>query len=238
MRKLPREIRKCQYQYCSNTFEVSVTSLKRYCCKSHSMKVAARNRKPVRNRQPWSDESRREMSAKCKGKIFSEEHKKNLSLAHKGKKRGPNSLESNLKRSQSVQKYWDNIDEYTASQRISRSLGKSCKHPNNFETNSMAYVNAIYSNKVRYTGNGTLIINKRSVDAELTGTKTVFLFNGIYWHLLKYGYEITEENKRLIEAKESYPFTSVGYTVVFIWEDELNELINNNRNKSITKIYG
>jgi len=100
-----------------------------------------------------------------------------------------------------------------------------CKHPNKFEANSMNYVNTIYGGNVRFTGDGSLIINGKSADAVLDGTNIVFLFNGVYWHLERFGYAVTEEAKRIVEAKESTPFLQAGYKVIFVWEDELNRVI-------------
>ena len=120
------------------------------------------------------------------------------------------------------------------------SISKSvCKSPNKFEINALAYVNTIYDNRVKYTGNGTLVINGRSADAILEGTKTIFLFHGVYYHLGIDELEITEENKRAVEKVDSLPFISAGYSVIFIWEDELNEEIRNRftDNKNLCKIY-
>ena len=119
----------------------------------------------------------------------------------------------------------DLIGKKQSKETIRKRLIKIQASPNNFETNALTYVNDIYNNRVRYTGDGSLIINGRSADAELLGTKTVFLFNGIYWHLGKYGFENTEQAKGAIELIESIPFLEAGYKVIFIWEDDLNKLI-------------
>jgi len=108
---------------------------------------------------------------------------------------------------------------------IRNSLKACCARPNKFETRALAYANLIYNNRVRYTGNGSLIINGKSADAELVGTKTIFLFHGYYWHLKRFGLEITEENKRVVEKVDSAPFLAAGYKVIFIWEDEIDKLM-------------
>lgn len=108
---------------------------------------------------------------------------------------------------------------------LEHSLKSNCKNPNKFETKALAYVNSIYNNKVKYTGDGSFIQNGKSADAILKNAKIVFLFNGIYWHLTRFGFGVTEEAKRIVEAKESEPFVSTGYKVIFIWEDELKHTI-------------
>jgi hypothetical protein len=108
---------------------------------------------------------------------------------------------------------------------IRNVLRAGCEHPNKFETNALHYINTIYNNKFTYTGDGSLIINHRSADAYSKELNTIALFHGVYWHLRKKGLDITEENKRVVEKVDSLPFTSAGYKVIFIWEDELYKLL-------------
>ncbi len=130
------------------------------------------------------------------GRKFTKEHKRKISLAHLGKKL---------------------TDEHR--RKILKSI---CKRPNKFEVRALNYLNIIYKNKFKYTGDGGLIINHRSADAYSKKLNTIALFHGIYWHLKRYGLEITEKNKRSVEKVDSLPFISAGYRVIFIWEDELN----------------
>lgn len=110
---------------------------------------------------------------------------------------------------------------------IEKAMKATCRRPNKFEVRALNYLNIIYENKFKYTGNGSLIINCRSADAYSKKLNTIALFHGIYWHLKRYGLEITEENKRSAEKIDSLPFISAGYKVIFIWEDELDGLFNN-----------
>ena len=103
-------------------------------------------------------------------------------------------------------------------------LKACCARPNKFETRAMAYLEYLYPERFIYTGDGTCIINHRSADAIDPKTRTVALFNGIYWHLKKYGFENTEQAKGAIELIEAIPFLESGYKVIFIWEDELTKL--------------
>lgn len=108
---------------------------------------------------------------------------------------------------------------------IRNSLKACCARPNKFETRALAYINIIYPNKFIYTGNGTMIVNHKSADAYSKELNTVALFHGYYWHLKRFGLEITDENKRGAEKVDAAPFLSEGYKVIFIWEDELNSLV-------------
>lgn len=120
---------------------------------------------------------------------------------------------------------------------ISKRLRSNCKRPNNFETNALNYTNSIYDNKFKYTGNGSFIVNNRSADAYSKELNTVALFHGVYWHLKIKDLEITEENKRAVEKIDSLPFISAGYKVIFIWEDELNKILENKFDINIVKEY-
>lgn len=105
---------------------------------------------------------------------------------------------------------------------LRNTLKSSSCHPNKFESRGMDYLNQIYPGKFVYTGNGTMIVNHRSADAFSKDLNTIVLFNGWYWHLKKFGLEVTDENKRAVEKVESAPFLVEGYKVMFIWEDEFN----------------
>ena len=104
------------------------------------------------------------------------------------------------------------------------ALKMKCAHPNKFETRALAYLERIYSSRFSYCGDGSVLINGRSADAIDTKTRTVVLLNGVYWHLKKRGLVINNQNKRLRERIEAVPFLKAGYRVLFIWEDELNDI--------------
>ena len=88
--------------------------------------------------------------------------------------------------------------------------------PNKFEIRALAYLELIFPGRFSYTGDGTCIINGRSADAIDIKSRTVALFHGVYWHLLRHGFENTQEVKRAIESKDAEPFLSKGYRVIFI----------------------
>ena len=105
--------------------------------------------------------------------------------------------------------------------RIAASLKVICQRPNNFEKECLSYLDSLYPGRFAYTGDGTCIINGKSADAIDVHSKTVALFNGVYWHLERKGFQITEKDKRLVEQFESEPFIRAGYRVIFLWEDEV-----------------
>lgn len=146
------------------------------------------------------------------GKKLSIKHRKNISLSNIGRK-----LTKKHRKKLSLA----HRDKKLTDEHVRNILKSVCNRPNKFETRALNYLNIIYNNKFKYTGDGSLIINHRSADAYAKKLNTIALFHGCYWHLRKYGLEITEENKRSVEKVDSLPFTSAGYKVIFIWEDEL-----------------
>lgn len=122
---------------------------------------------------------------------------------------------------------------------IVKRLQSNCKRPNKFETNALNYLNIYFLDKFKYTGDGSFIRNNRSADAVAEDIKTIALFHGIYFHwLIKHPkIEITEADRRSIEKVDSLPFLAAGYKVIFIWEDELNQILKNNFDRSIVREY-
>ena len=183
--------------------------------KHHSKKTIEKMRNIKIDKIP-SDKTRIKMSKAQKGK-------------HDGKKNAMfgkhHTNESNDKRRKTRGETARRLGYYHSEQTIKKILKSVQAKPNKFETRALVYLNLIYNNKFKYTGDGSFIVNHRSADAYSKELNTVVLFNGIYWHLLRLGYENSEESKKIIETKESIPFVSAGYKVIFIWEDELNELI-------------
>lgn len=186
-----------------------------------------KNRSTVMIGKVQSEETKLKRSKSMLGKKLicknPEERSKKLSLAMKGisKHTEESKKKIGLKNSKPKPPRTKEHQE-----RLNKSILKAvCASPNKFEVRALKYVNSLYDNKVKYTGDGSLIINGKSADAELIGEKLVFLFNGCYYHLTLKNLEITEENKRIVEQYESLPFLQAGYKVVFIWEDEINKLL-------------
>jgi len=99
-----------------------------------------------------------------------------------------------------------------------RRLAVVCKRPNHFEAEVGEYLNKLFPNRFEYVGNGSVLINGKSPDYIDRKQKIVVLCHGLYWHLLRYGLEDTQENRRMIELSDSKLFIEKGYDVWFIWE--------------------
>ena len=224
LNKLPREIRKCLNPLCDKEFECKIFETDKYC--SYKCYWICKKGEPSYKKLPT--ELRKCLNAKCQKEFESRIDINQEYCSH--------------------QCYWEDEgrdrtnSKETIEKRIKSILKSVCKRPNKFETNSLNYLNTVYNNQFKYTGNGSFIVNRRSADAYSKELKTVALFHGVHWHLEIFNLEITEENKRVVEEKDSLPFLSAGYRVIFIWEDELNEAIeekfvHKEKNKELCKIY-
>jgi len=109
--------------------------------------------------------------------------------------------------------------------RVSKILSKVSCGPNIFESHVNNHLKTLKIGKFKYVGNGQIVINGRSPDFICEENKIVVLANGTYWHLGKYGLKITEENKKFREQIEAQKFLDGGYTVLFVWEDQINNML-------------
>ena len=125
------------------------------------------------------------------------------------------SVSAKKKTSESIKLKWKD-KKYAKSILLSNQ-----SRPNIFETNALNYLNTIYDNKFKYTGDGSFMVNGRSADAYSKELNIIALFHGIYWHLKIKGLKITNKNKKIVEKVDSLPFISSGYKVIFVWEDEI-----------------
>lgn len=108
------------------------------------------------------------------------------------------------------------------SKRIKSSLAKICERPNVFERTCFENIlEKEFPGKFKYVGDGSVLINFKSPDYINEEDKIIVLCHGIYWHLLKDGFENCVENKKLIERRDAKSFEKAGYNVVIIWEDEV-----------------
>lgn len=158
----------------------------------------------------------RSYSEAFKGRKQTEEWKKNIGKANKGK----------IKPEGWGKKHGELMKGHVFSEERARKiLQKVCASPNKFELKCLDYLNKLYPNKFKYCGDGSTLINKRSPDFISEELKVVVLAHGYYYHLRIKGLEVTEENKRSVEKIDSLPFLQAGYRVMFVWEDELNNLL-------------
>lgn len=230
--RVKREERTCACG-CLETFVCKVTSKQRFI-HNHHQKL-----------QVVSEATKKKISLSGTGHITSPATRKKIGTANKGrlpwcagktKYTHPSLMIISKKNEVSIARMWDDLRKNgLAIKRIehakSRMLSACCKRPNKFETNALNYLNVIYKNKFIYTGNGSKMVNGRSADAYSKKLNTIALFHGVYWHLKIKGLKITERNKRSVEKVDSLPFTTAGYKVIFIWEDEMNHILDSLRKK-------
>jgi hypothetical protein len=149
------------------------------------------------------------------GYIFSQERNRKVGLANriknKGKKKPPRTKNH-----------------------IQNLLKSICILPNKFEIKCMAYLDRMYPNKFKYTGNGSFLVDSCSPDAYSEELNTVCLFQGDYFHcnpkkykgnyynqmVKKTAQEIWDKDNQVIKT-----FKKEGYKVVIIWEGEIKELL-------------
>lgn len=179
------------------------------------------------------------------GKKMSFEARRKSSLAHLGYERSSESIQKGImsrkentikrgfyisekgkqnigiKNSINMKDKWCNKD--FAEKRIKALFKAFCKKPNNFEIACSKFLDKLFPGEYKYTGDGSFFINNKSPDFISNKHRIVILCNGIYWHLLKYGFDDTNQNRKQIEIKESVPFLEAGYDVLFIWENELEK---------------
>ena len=117
-----------------------------------------------------------------------------------------------------------------STQWLKNRLKKMQASPNIFEVKCLEYLNKKYLNEFKYTGDGSLVINNYSADAEAPTLKTVAFFHGDYWHcnpkkykadyyhsqIKKTAQQIWDKDKKAVEA-----FEKAGYKVIVIWEGDL-----------------
>ena len=107
---------------------------------------------------------------------------------------------------------------------LSGILNRICESPNKFELRVQKFLDNTYPYKFKYCGDGSVLINGKSPDFINQKKKIIILAQGVYYHLTIKGLTINDKNKRKRERIEARPFVRAGYRVIFIWEDELNEM--------------
>jgi len=135
-----------------------------------------------------------------------------------GKKHSKETIEKII---QTEKRQWRNA-EYKA-----RMLKAQRRKPNKPEK----YIYSLLdSNEWKLNVHGNTILNGKIPDfINCNGQKKVILFNGNYWHLIRHKDPLL--TKEIIEERERKPYQELGFKVLFIWEDELND-----ENKLLEKI--
>lgn len=197
-----------------------------------------------------SEETKRKLSELYKGKTCIELYGKDkaadisekISKAHKGKKlsneairkRVASRLKNNKKLTETQRKRMS--DSHLGKKRSISSILKGIKTlfynrkllgkntPNKFENRVYVFLKNLNLGEFIFTGGGLVCINNKIPDFVNRELKLVVLCNGVYWHLVKSGLDISDENKKTVELLESKPYLDWGYKVLFVWEkDESNK---------------
>jgi len=231
--KVTREIRSCECG-CGKEFECKANSAQKYLFRHSGRKGLPKKRIKPMPKQSLETCLKKSAAFKKIWRDRSIEEKKELARkigdANRGKTGWSAGLtkENNVsleKLSKSIKKYHDSLPTEERDRQLAKRLSAACQRPNKFEFNCMSKLKELYGNNFKYTGDGSMVVNHRSADAYSEGLKTVALFHGIYWHLKKLGLDVTEENKRLVEQADSMAFSSAGYKVIFIWEDNVDNVV-------------
>lgn len=231
---VPRETKICPT--CGNTFEVIITSKKKFC----SCKCIDKGPSPRKGRT-YEEIFGIEKAMKLKqdrsnariGKTFAE-IVKNVKIEDVIKKMS----ESAKNRENNDPKKGKTFDEYygeARSKEIKDKLrqktiasyinGVHKRHPNNFELKVFDFLRGSFPRRFRLTADNSFVVGERFPDFVDEENNIVVLANGIYWHLMKNGLEVNEENKRLCEEEEIIPYLKAGFDVWFIWEDSIEKVV-------------
>ena len=141
------------------------------------------------------------------GKTFSEEHRRKLSEARKGKQpmKGKHHIESTKQQISKInEKLWKN-SEYVRKQMRARNV-----KPNKAELRLLKLLQTI-SNDWRYVGDGKLILEGLCPDFTNGKGQLIELF-GTYWHD-----ESEEEERKAL-------FKKVGFDTLIVWDSELDNV--------------
>ena len=160
-----------------------------------------------------------------KGKKFTEQHKKNMSMAGKRKKFSLEHRQKLSKNSKELmkneefkkkiadanKKYWLNPE--SKEKLIKRNLKLLNSKPNKAEMKLLNILNILQPDEWRYVGNGQVIINGKCPDfININGKKTIIELFGDYWH------------KGQNPQDRINCFSPFGYNTLIIWEKELKDL--------------
>jgi hypothetical protein len=150
--------------------------------------------------QTRTDEQKQNISKSLKGKLFTEEHIKNL----KGRKCGAPSVETKKKLSDAGEKNWQD-PEYAAM--MCKAQGRL---PNKAELKLNGILSNLYPGEWKYVGDGQFFISGKCPDfVNVNGQKKIIELFGDYWH------------KGQNPQDRIDTFKPFGYDTLIVWENEL-----------------
>jgi hypothetical protein len=178
------------------------------------------------NKHPWygkhhTEETRKKMSESAKKKIFTDEHRINISKSGMGRKwsdetrkkldgrcmTGKQHTEETKRNHSMLMKILWKDDEY-----IKKLMSARHIFPNKPETFILSILDNTYPGEWKYTGDFSFMINGKNPDfVNCNGQKKIIELYGDYWH----------RNDNPQDRMDL--FAKFGYQTLIIWESELKD---------------
>lgn len=239
--KIPREFRICERQNCSNKFEVTINSTKRYC----SYNCSNKNQK----HKPHSEETKRKIGKTRKGKTWEEiygiKESKERRKACKTRKRKPgDGMDGKFHSYKTIEKMREahkrkNLSKETL-EKMSKSAKRYCQRnpkcvenrvkamlagleikPTKPERRLKNKLNHLFPREYKYVGNGNIFIGRKCPDfININGQKKIIELFGTYWH----SKEVIGRTKKQEENQRIKHFAKYGYKTLIVWEKELKNI--------------
>lgn len=170
------------------------------------------------------------MSLAHMGKHYtmSEEHKRKIGLANKGRLcpwAAENARKAGWKIAEKKRQLWSN-PEFKA-RVISKVRMAVSQRPNKPEAKLLAIINEVCPNQYKYTGNGLMVVNGLCPDfTNCDGQKKVVEMFGDYWH----------RNENVQDRIDK--FAEFGFDCLVIWENEVNHSVRYNVKERVKSFNG
>lgn len=170
-----------------------------------------------------TEETKKKISKAHKGKIISQGVRDKMSKACVGKKR---SKEFAVNASTLMINQWKNPE-------FAKKMAKAFNlKPNKKEIELYGILNKVCPEEYKFVGNGGIVIDGLIPDfININGQKKIIEFFGDYWH----SEEITKGNYRRSETGRKAIFAGYGYKTLVIWQSEFERLTENDIKEKIIK---
>jgi len=180
-----------------------------------------------KNKKPFSEEHKKNLSNALSGKSKTESHKKNITNAKIGKKLSQehkNSISKTLKEKWKDKNFYDKMKKSMIwnNSDVRWQKGRSSKA-------EIEIINILTKNKIQVEKQKH--IEKYFVDIFVPNKNIIVEYNGDYWHANPNVYDknhLITKNKKKIKAKEIWKYDkekkqlleSMGFNVIVIWEKD------------------